>query len=70
MTKPNECFQCGRPIVHLMPDPPHTAETWLTCSHCGERTMTMAEFVSEMAANDEERIKRAIGFYDFKPSRR
>ena len=61
------CFQCGRPR-ELVLRPDMGPDDWFTCEGCGERIMTVADFVKRVNDAEEERISRALGVRDFKPS--
>lgn len=62
MSDKYKCYQCGRTQPAIAEDP-----EWVVCGHCGSRIMSAQEFRVANEQAEEERVKRALGFYDFKP---
>lgn len=59
-----KCYQCGRPTEFILRED-MTPDSWFTCDWCGENIVR----VKDIMPNEEERAKRNLGFYDFKPTR-
>lgn len=68
--RPTKCFQCGRPAhFEIDPDSEFYEEGWFTCPWCGERLISHEEALGTSARDEEERVKRNLGFYEFRPKR-
>lgn len=52
----------------MVSDDPKDAD-WMVCEWCEARIISAAEFKKLNEDDEEERVKRALGFYDFKPDR-
>lgn len=67
---PRNCFQCGAPTEFVIdPDSEFHQPGWLTCPRCGEKIVSIEELRRTAEGSQEERVKRNLGFYDFKPKR-
>lgn len=64
---PQTCFQCGRPTELVLREDTKR-DGWFTCE-CGEKIVQVSK-VLPSGEPDEERIKRNLGFYEFRPTRR
>jgi DNA-directed RNA polymerase subunit N (RpoN/RPB10) len=68
MTHPKECFQCGAPTGFII-DEDTPDDGWFHCHRCGERIVKVSDVFKNSAEDIEERAKRNLGFYEFKPKR-
>lgn len=66
MADESKCFQCGRPLVMVLPENA-SEDDWMTCGNCGERVMTVRDALQQTRGDELERAKQALGFYEFKP---
>jgi DNA-directed RNA polymerase subunit RPC12/RpoP len=65
------CFQCGKARqLAITEESIVTSPGWLVCGHCGERIITVADMQKQVEDETEERVKRNLGFYDFKAGAR
>lgn len=60
----DSCYQCGRNDPVIGEDDPE----WVVCGHCGSRLWSAEEFLQMLRQAEEERMKRALGVDNFKPS--
>ncbi len=68
MSDQRSCFQCGKPIEALTLDEEAIASGWFTCEHCGERIVSVADAIRQVKDEEEQRVRRALGVDQFKPS--
>lgn len=66
MPRENECYQCGRLEALVWPEE-QGPDAWLTCDNCGANIVTLGDMARKAQGAEEERVKQALGFYDFKP---
>lgn len=65
---PTKCFQCGAPTEFVI-DEDTPNDGWFHCYRCGEKIIPVRDVLPPPDEIDEERVKRNLGFYEFKPRR-